>query len=122
MPRAPRKCPKPGCENRITGTAYCPDHTTHNWVSGGPSRTSTPEHRAFRAAVLRRDDYTCRQCGHHDRTGRTLQADEIIPASQGGAPTIGNGQALCIPCHKIKIQREAAAGRARGKRTPTLPF
>jgi len=82
------------------------------WANGGRPRTTTPEHRRFRRAVLVRDSYTCQKCGHHDRTGRTLQADEVHNVARGGTPTVDNGMTLCIPCHKVKIQREAAAGRA----------
>ncbi|MGW4718866.1 HNH endonuclease [Nocardia sp. NPDC004260] len=114
MPRAPRKCPKPGCENRITNSTYCEDHTQHGWVNGGRTRTTTPEHREFRRDVLQRDDYTCQLCGHRDPTGKTVQADEIIPVSRGGTPTLANGQCLCIPCHKGKTQTESAAGRRGG--------
>lgn len=80
------------------------------------SRTSTPEHRAFRRAVLERDDYTCQRCGHHDPTGRTVQADHIENVANGGATDPDNGQTLCVPCHKIKVQRESAEGRAKRSR------
>lgn len=120
MPRAPRKCPKSGCEARITSGPYCPEHTVHHWTNGGRTRTTTPEHRAFRRDVLDRDHHTCQQCGHRDPTGRTLQADEILNAARQGTPTLDNGQTLCIPCHKIKVQAEAKAGRA-SHTTPSAP-
>jgi len=49
-----------------------------------------------------------------------MQADHIRNVAQGGAEhDVGNGQALCQPCHKAKIQAEAAQGRAaRSTRRP----
>ena len=119
MPRAPRKCPKAGCETRITSGPYCPEHTTHGWVNGGSTRTTTPEHRAWRTAVLRRDNYTCRI----RRPGCSVSAstaDHIIPIAEGGAALdLANGQAACVPCHKAKTLDEAARGK---RRATTAPF
>lgn len=83
------------------------------YTSGGQSRTGTAEHRRFRQAVLARADYTCQGCGHHDPTGRTLEADHIVPVSQGGATHPDNGQPLCAPCHGPKSRAEATAGRRK---------
>lgn len=93
---------------------------THGWTNGGATRTTTKEGRAFRRDVLRRDHYTCQRCGHHDPTGKTLDADHDRNVASDGVTTIGNGVTLCRPCHRIKTLREAAAGRAARsvKRTP----
>ncbi|MBM4482255.1 HNH endonuclease [Rhodococcus hoagii] len=89
------------------------------WQRGGPSRTSTPSHRAFRRTVLNRDNHTCQHCGHHDPTGTTVQADHIVNHAQGGTDHPDNGQTLCLPCHKTKTGQEAAAARTgRNRRTP----
>lgn len=93
------------------------------WTRGGRTRTATPAHRAWRRTVLTRDHHTCRHCGHHDPTGRTLQADHIVNVKRGGAEyDPNNGQALCTRCHKSKTQAEAAAARAaKSRRRPPPP-
>lgn len=112
MPRAPRQCAGPGCENRITGaTRYCADHTTHHWTNGGASRTSTPEHRTWAANVLRRHP-RCQIKGPRC-TGKASIADHIVPDAEGGKLTPSNGQGVCATCHKTKTAAEATAGLRR---------
>lgn len=66
----------------------------------------TPEHAAWRRAVIARAAKRCQLCG---RSGCRLFADHIIEIRDGGAPTDpGNGQALCGACHT----RKTAAARA----------
>lgn len=93
------------------------------WTRGGPTRTSTTTHRRWRTTVLTRDRHTCQHCGHTDPTGRTLEADHILNIRRGGNPDDpDNGQTLCGPCHTIKTQAEAAAGRAaKSTRRPPQP-
>ncbi|OLL21238.1 MULTISPECIES: HNH endonuclease [unclassified Rhodococcus (in: high G+C Gram-positive bacteria)] len=90
------------------------------WANGGRTRTTTTAGRHFRRQVLRRDGYQCVQCGHHDPTGRTIQADHITNVASGGVEhDPGNGQTLCNTCHNTKTQREASAGRAaKSRRRP----
>lgn len=83
------------------------------WTNGGSTRTGTAHHKHFRRAVLKRDDYTCQRCGHHDPTGTTLHANHIINTKRGGTNDLDNGETLCIPCHKPETQREATQGRQR---------
>ena len=53
----------------------------------------TPEHRAFRTAVLRRAGFRCEDCG---RSGCTLFADHIVERADGGEPyDLANGRCLC---------------------------
>jgi 5-methylcytosine-specific restriction protein A len=62
----------------------------------------TPEHRQWRAAVIRRADGHCQgpNCG---RSGVRLFADHVIELRDGGAPfDVSNGQALCGACHTRK--------------------
>ena len=92
------------------------------WHTGGHSRTTTTTHRRFRTTVLRRDGHRCTQCGHHDPTGRTLEADHILNTKRGGTDHPDNGQTLCRNCHTIKTQAEATQGRAaKSTRRPTPP-
>jgi hypothetical protein len=68
----------------------------------------TPEHRAWRAAVIRRAGGLCQapRCG---RAGVRLFADHIRELQDGGAPLdVANGQALCGRCHAFKTVRERA--------------
>lgn len=86
------------------------------WQAGGRSRTGTAAYKRWRTAVLTRDGYRCRQCGHHDPTGRSLRSDHRANVKRGGGDSLDNGQTLCDECHKAKTQDEAAAGRAFQRR------
>ena len=73
------------------------------------------EYKNWRRAVFTRDDYTCQKC---DQRGGRLNADHIKPYSDYPqlALELGNGQTLCVACHKIKTKgfaKLAAAGRKR---------
>ncbi len=52
---------------RPTTTSRCPAHKIKR------ARGRAGQQR--RARTLTRDNHTCRNCGHHDPTGRTLHAD-----------------------------------------------
>jgi 5-methylcytosine-specific restriction endonuclease McrA len=109
MRRAPKKCGRDGCENRSTGR-YCPDHRSR-WNTTGATRTSTPEHKAWRAAVMLRDRWICQIKGPNC-TRRATEADHIRNVKRGGAEfDLNNGQAACANCHREKTLREATAGR-----------
>lgn len=113
MPRAPRQCPTPGCDNRITTTRYCDEHTVHHWDRPGNQRGS--EHARWRRAVLARDKGICQIRGPKC-TRRATEADHITNIAEGGAEyDIANGQSACEPCHKAKTQREAHRGRERAR-------
>jgi 5-methylcytosine-specific restriction protein A len=121
MPRAPKKCGRTSCTNRVTGTTYCPEHQPIGWTSGGRSRTDTAEARAWRKAVLDACGWRCQIRGPRC-LGRATQADHIRNVAAGGAEhDIANGQGACKPCHDEKTQREAAAGRAQARSTPRAP-
>ncbi len=86
-------CSSPGCPN----LAPCPAHAKHggHWSRG---RDRNAQAR-FRRAVLTRDRHTCRRCGHHDPTGRTLEAHHTRPGYDPAAgvtvcSTAANG------CHR----------------------
>ena len=83
-----------------------------NW-SGGHSGIRTADfrtlaYRDFRAAVVARDDWTCRDCS---RRGGKLHVHHI--KSWGEHPAlrydVANGVTLCVPCHH---------SRHRGQRRP----
>lgn len=60
MPRAPRKCPRPGCATLIRGRKYCDEHT-ETWEGSDWQRP--PGWDRIRREVLERDGYRCRVCG-----------------------------------------------------------
>jgi 5-methylcytosine-specific restriction endonuclease McrA len=68
--------------------------------------------QAIRAAVVARDKYTCKLCGHHTRKPNV---DHIKPRSMGGADTMDNLRTLCAGCHS-RVTRSAnpASGVAKG--------
>jgi 5-methylcytosine-specific restriction protein A len=111
MPRAPRKCPRPGCDARITNRRYCPEHTEYHWVKGA-SRTGTREHRLWQAAVLKRDRYQCQINGPKCIRHATI-ADHIRNVAEGGKTLMSNGQAACKSCSDEKTQAEATRGLRR---------
>lgn len=53
----------------------------------------------MRTAVLKRDNYTCVNCG---RTGGELHVHHIIPRSEGGTNNLDNLVTLCERCHSVQ--------------------
>jgi 5-methylcytosine-specific restriction protein A len=77
---------------------------------------STPEHRAWRAEVIRLSGGQCQWPGCK-RAGIRLFADHIIEIKDGGsALDVANGQALCGGHHTNKTLKE------RAKRMRPDPF
>lgn len=72
---------------------------------------STPEHRAWRAEVIRRSGGACADC---QTAGKRLYADHVVELRDGGAPfNPANGAARCGACHTRKTAA-ARAARQRG--------
>jgi 5-methylcytosine-specific restriction endonuclease McrA len=61
----------------------------------------TPEYKAWRIAVFKRDGFKCRWC----KSTRQLEADHIKP--QSAHPelrfVLSNGRTLCKKCHKKTV-------------------
>lgn len=107
MPRAPKKCAHPTCENRVVAKTWCAEHNVR-W----PARTGRAVPVRLQRACFERDDYQCRGCGYAGRPGDgTLHADHIRPRAAGGPDALDNLATLCRRCHHAKSQREAAAAR-----------
>lgn len=56
----------------------------------------------LRAAVFKRDNYTCKSCGRKDN----LTVDHIVQLSCGGTNNLENLQTLCKYCHEEKDNRK----------------
>lgn len=76
---------------------------SHLWKGGitplnRAIRTSL-EYREWRAAVFKRDNHTCQECGVN---GVTLNADHIKPFAYFPELRfeLSNGRTLCVDCHK----------------------
>ncbi|MDO8308575.1 MAG: HNH endonuclease signature motif containing protein [Actinomycetota bacterium] len=111
MPRAPKKCGRDGCENRVVARPYCPEHTPVGWAKVVNPRTGSAAHKAWRKAVLDRDHWRCRIRGARC-TGKGIHADHIVPVAWGGPEfDLDNGQAACPTCHAEKTQDEARQSR-----------
>ena len=64
----------------------------------------------FRKAVLEKYEeeggwFTCAHCGKRFKKSE-VQADHVIPRTNGGSFSIDNGQVLCIKCNQIKNDSE----------------
>ncbi|QLH74114.1 MAG: HNH endonuclease [Methanomassiliicoccales archaeon] len=75
----------------------------------------------IKKAILRRDRYTCQECGrtHRERTEKdkgtiVLEVHHIVPRSLGGTDHPGNLKSLCKQCHRkytdaiIELIRESS--------------
>lgn len=112
MPRAPRKCPRLGCEERITTTTYCPTHTQHHWTSNASRhRTTTAAHRAQRLRILKRDANTCQLQYPGRCIGYATEMDHRRNVAAGGSDDDTNMQASCRPCHARKSSVEGTRAR-----------
>jgi 5-methylcytosine-specific restriction endonuclease McrA len=83
------------------------------------------KHREWRLAVLRRDEWTCQDCGRVCTDKAEAHADHVSPIVQGtdycedgsSRYDVRNGKCRCIRCHSRKTQAENAGG----KRIPADP-
>jgi 5-methylcytosine-specific restriction protein A len=109
MPRAPKKCGRLDCHERVIGTAYCAAHAAERLARSSWGRGSTRQSRKQRAIVLA-DNPTC-YLRYPGCIGVATEDDHVIPISQGGSDDLTNRSGACAHCHRIKSQREAAIGR-----------
>lgn len=63
-----------------------------------------PDWQARRQQVLKRDEYTCQQCGLRSTRVDDVRfdVDHIVPKSEGGSHGLENLQTLCPRCHANK--------------------
>jgi len=64
----------------------------------------------LRAAVLRRDGFTCVYCSYD---GNNLCADHVVPLSRGGSNEMSNLVACCLPCNSSKSDRLLSEWKGR---------
>jgi 5-methylcytosine-specific restriction endonuclease McrA len=60
-------------------------------------------HPDLRKAVYERDNYSCRDCGHKGKPGKSkgsIQAHHIKPMAVGVEHTLGNLITVCFDCHR----------------------
>ncbi len=95
MPRAPKHCGINGCTEIVPAGKRCSQHQ-HRWPTRtGATRTSESGHKAWRAAVLKRDQYHC-QLRYDSCIGSATEADHILATAFSGARyDLHNGQAAC---------------------------
>ena len=76
----------------------------------------TPEYKAWRLAVFRRDGFKCKWCGRSGRRVR-LEADHILPQSTHPQLRykVSNGRTLCRRCHRKTPTFGLKALRYKGK-------
>ena len=78
-------------------------------------------HRAWRRAVLVRDNWQCQACGRVCTDRRGAHADHVLPIADGGERySVANGQCLCAACHGRKT-RDEQLSKARGTTPTTQP-
>lgn len=75
------------------------------------ARAST-ELKAWRQAVLERDDYTCQRC---DVRGGNLHAHHRLPFSTHAERRfdVSNGETLCVVCHGAEHGKDFTSRRKR---------
>ena len=85
------------------------DHENHadaaradRGIFGGVARMRRPISNSLRWAILRRDNFSCRYCGHRAVDGAVLVLDHAISVADGGSDHITNLVACCEPCNAGK--------------------
>lgn len=93
---------------------FCSKHEKDSvgWNRYKPRRALPVNWQALRAAVLVRDGYLCQPCRRAGRTAPAHEVDHIINRAEGGGDEERNLQAICMPCHKDKTEREKQRARA----------
>ncbi len=61
-----------------------------------------PFSKKIRDQIIKRDNFTCQQCGATEKGGANLTADHIRSQDRGGEATLENGMCLCTTCENRK--------------------
>lgn len=76
---------------------------------------ATREWKDLKAAALKRDNYTCQDCGSKEH----LIVHHKLPREDGGADHESNLKTLCQPCHYQAHVEIDKAKYGTGKYNPT---
>jgi len=62
----------------------------------------TPQYRAFRRRILKRDKYRCTKCGAERVDGAKLEVDHVVPQAARKDLILdeSNARTLCVTCHQ----------------------
>lgn len=93
--RSVTPCLEPGCGNWVSPPGRCPAH------GGRRNVYASAEYKANRRIVMARAK-VCAICLKPPTPEDPLTCDHIVAASQGGASTIDNLQAVHDTCNKRK--------------------
>ncbi len=78
----------------------------------------TAKEKPTKAAIYRRDGYTCQYCG----STRNLTIDHLVPRCRGGADTWENLLLACSRCNMVKGHRTPEQSGLKLKRKPRPPL
>jgi hypothetical protein len=98
-----------------------PDHW--KWLGGRQEETDTSRYKRFRKSILKRDNYTCQDCGDRNRQGRgsriALEVHHIRSVAEfpDGIYETSNVVVLCRACHYKTHNFGAKNIRERRKKT-----
>lgn len=84
---------------------------------------STPQWRALRVHVLRRDGYLCTWCGADVRAKGAARVDHVVPMKQAWHLRLSpdNLRTLCIPCDAKRHADKAGGAPVFGCTTDGHP-
>lgn len=87
----------------IDGSEIGVEHVFRRRPDSNREKIKVPN--SLRLKVFERDGWKCRICGKTRDDGALLEADHIIPVSEGGQTKIENLQTLCRECNNGKGKR-----------------
>jgi 5-methylcytosine-specific restriction endonuclease McrA len=108
MPRAPKACGKPGCEERVRGRRYCEAHTVAWEGSARAGATRSRADKQLRAQVLAEEPVCA--CG-----APSTEAGHIVAHARGGPYTRDNLTGQCRACNLAALaeDRRGVGGHVR---------
>ena len=100
MPRAPKKCGRLGCEARVTGRTYCPDHAKRppspSSIAARDPAESARRARAV-ASWVKHNGHVCSGYERPAHPSRDLTAAHATAVARGGKDSALT--VLCRSCN-----------------------